>query len=300
MLISSRPPVAPYRPALKTSDEVFEKNGELYRSFPNRPGYDELFLGSELPLPKLSPELQRQAATRLDKPGETELEYTHFSVIQNKERRTPMLTAVNLDGAQIEEVERDGKWVFDDRIAREHQTGNEAYKNNAIDRGHMVRRRDPMWGEKSFEGQDDTFVYTNAALQHADLNQREWLDLENYILDNAMTYDRKVTVFTGPVLAADDPKFDNKGKMSTPTRIPQAFFKVVAWKAPSGELKGQGYMMSQKDLIKKPQSQEEHEHVTNFKVYQVPLEKLEQMTQIDFGPLQDETQETRRLGQKPV
>jgi len=122
--------------------------GVMVRDFPNREGYQADFLGVNLPLPELEGDLAAQAAPLKD--GSHELKYTHFSVIQHMERRSPLLTAVNIDGAQYAEHERDGKWVFDSRIDRKYQLGNEAYSNNSIDRGHMVRRRDPMWPGRHF------------------------------------------------------------------------------------------------------------------------------------------------------
>ena len=87
-------------------------------------------------------------------------------------------------------------------MSDEFQVGNELYKRNPLDRGHLVRRLDPAWGntrEEAVQAADDTFFYTNSTPQHSRLNQREWLRLEEYILDNAATHDLKVSVFTGPV-----------------------------------------------------------------------------------------------------
>ena len=273
----------------------YQKNGEMFRNFPGREGYAPDFLGVALPLPQLDDSIKNQAAPLLDDPTKNELKYTHFSVIQNKERCTPMLTAVNIDGAQYEEHERDGKWVFDGRIAREHQMGNEAYSNNAIDKGHMVRRRDPMWGPVADKGQDDTFVYTNAALQHADLNQKNWLDLENHVLESATAGHKKVTVFTGPVLKEDDPSFNNHGKMELPTKMPREFFKVVVWNEPGQGLKSESYVMSQADFMNKEQSHEPHIKLTEFETFRIPTTQLEAITHIDFGDLKDDCTRAQRV-----
>lgn len=253
-------------------------------------GYDPNFLGLELPMPKLMDSIKDQAAPLLADPSSSELKYTHFSVIQNKERRTPMLTAANVDGAQYNEQPRDGKWDFDRRIDTRYQTGNDAYSNNAFDRGHMVRRRDPMWGsnEVALKGSRDTFAFTNAALQHSSLNQHNWLDLENHILSLANHFDRKVTVFTGPVLKDSDPSFDNKGKMSTPTKIPMEFYKVMVWNEPGEGLKGEAFVMSQENFVKnRAGAPDRDDRLQDFTPFRVPLEKLEQMVQIDFGDIKD-------------
>lgn len=107
-------------------------NGELFRKFPDREGYNPDFLGVRLEMPTLDDSIKHLAAPLLSDPTKSELKYTHSSIVMNKERRTPLFTIVNIDGSQYQEFERDGKWVFDGRIAREHQMGNEAYSNNPI------------------------------------------------------------------------------------------------------------------------------------------------------------------------
>lgn len=242
--------------------------------FPGREGYDESFLGPTLPMPTLSPELQAQAAPLLSDPSSFQLDYTHFSVIQNKERRMPMLTAVNLDGAQHQKLEREAKWVLEGRIAREHQLGHEAYVDNVYDKGHMVRMMDTCWGELALQGSHDSFVYTNAAPQHQHLNQRSWLNLENSVLNEAVNSRKKMTVFTGPVLSPDDPLYDNNGKMELPTRMPQQFWKVIVWNEPETGLQSRSYLMSQTSDGSSP-----------IKASRVPLETVSQLTGIDFGPV---------------
>ena len=288
MNITAFQPTRQPLPRRKNHDEKPDRRGnEKFRDFPNREGYDDNFLGTRLELPQLTGDLARHAAPMKNDPKDIELEYTHFSVIQHKERRMPLLTAVNVDGAQYHEVERDGKWAFDARIDRRYQLGEEAYKNNPFDKGHMVRRRDPMWGNYAFEGSDDTFVFTNAALQHADLNQRRWLDLENSILESAVAQQKKINVYTGPVFDPKDPQFDNQGKMDMPTQMPRAFWKVVVWNEEGKGLKAEAYLMSQEDLIDKPQSTEEHVADPNIRPFQVPLDQVEKLTQLEFGAVED-------------
>lgn len=267
-------------------EKRIQVGNDWYRPYVDRKGYDENFLGEHLDLPKLDPSIKNQAAPRVDDPSRNELEYTNFSIVMNKDRKMPFFTAVNIDGAKAAEVERDGAWLFDPRIAREHQLGNEAYKNNPLDRGHMVRRKDAVWGENAEQGSTDTFVYTNAALQHEQLNQHEWLDLENRVLDKAKAEGQKMTVFTGPVFRDDDPSFDNNGRMQTPTKIPQDFWKVVAWKDPEKGLQSEAFLMTQKhDLAGNSGPELELTQESQFDMYRVPLEKLQELTKLDFGNL---------------
>ena len=267
-------------------EKRIQLGNDWFRPYENREGYDENFLGTRLEMPQLDPSVADQASKRIDDPNKSELEYTHFSIVQNKERKMPFFTAVNIDGAQVKDVERSGKWLFDPRIPREDQLGNEAYKQNDIDRGHMVRRRDSTWGTNAEQGSTDTFVYTNAALQHKDLNQDEWLDLEDRILNKADATDSKMTVFTGPVFRDDDPSFDNGGKMAEPTKIPQEFWKVVAWNDPEKGLQSEAFVMSQRaDLAGKGNPDEELVNEADFNMYRVPISQLEEMTKLKFPGL---------------
>lgn len=279
---------------LQDTSEV-EAVDEVTFHYPGREGYDTNFLGRELPLPSLSPELQEKAAPLLSDPSQSELKYTNFSIVINKERRQPFFTAVNIDGPNVVSVPRDGKWTIDGRIAREHQLGNEAYRNNPIDRGHQVRRRDAAWGEHAHRASNDTFAYTNAALQHGSLNQKEWLDLENHVLNTAVDSGMKLTVLTGPVLRDDDPKFDNGGRVEPATQMPQEFWKVVVWNDPAEGLKGSAFVLSQADYVGREALDDGSFEPGEFSVYQVPLDRLEKTTGLSFGPLADAGGDSRKI-----
>lgn len=169
------------------------------------------------------------------------LPYTHFSVSIDPERRLAAITAVNIDGALLREVARSDDWRLDERLPATSQTGPELYAGNDLDRGHLVRRRDPVWGEPAVAAQanSDTFHYTVCAPQTATLNQSKtlWLGLEDYLLDHARQYGQRLTVFTGCLFAADDPVYRG-------IAIPRRFFKIGCWKHDSG-LAATGYVLDQ-------------------------------------------------------
>jgi endonuclease G len=204
------------------------------------------------------------------------LPYTHFSVVMNGERRMPFYSAVNIDGTQLRRIPRGDTWFLDPRIPAEAQIGNEVYKNNDLDRGHMTRRLDPVWGTPGVAAQADadTFCYTNACPQHKDLNQKEWQQLEDYVLNNAGAHDLRVTVFTGPVFGEDDRPYRG-------VRLPSEFWKVVVIvREDTGELSATGYVLSQRDMISGLEFV-----FGEFKTYQVPLRRIEELTGLDLGRL---------------
>jgi endonuclease G len=246
-------------------------------------GYDPAFLHSAVPLPALTEEQRRNAAKRGGAvPGEdaTVLPYTHFSVVVNRVRQLAYYTAVNIDGAQLVALPRDrDRWFFDPRIAESEQIGEELYRRNALDRGHLVRRLDPVWGPEPDRPNGDTFHFTNCSPQHERFNQGSdlWQGLENYILDNADVRERRLTVFTGPVLDEDDPLY--KG-----VRLPLAFWKIVAYDRTDGSLAVAAYLLEQARLVEDLLAAEAR---FDPGMYRVGLTHLEERTGLDFRHLHD-------------
>ena len=241
--------------------------------FVGRDGYDASFLGTGPLLPPAPGPTWGLAQARDDDTGQptTELKYRHFSVWMSDGRLLPLITAVNIDGMQSKRLGRDDKWFVDHRLPRTAQIDDAGYKNNPLDRGHMVRREDPVWGALDMAEQAnlDSFCFTNAAPQHEGLNQKDWLRLEDYVLSEARARGLKVSVFTGPVFADSDPLYRDL------VRIPQAFWKIVAVvDADSGTLSVTGYVLTQGDLIRDLTQ----EFVYGaFMTYQVPVALIGQM-----------------------
>lgn len=245
-------------------------------------GYAADFLGRPVPLPALTPEQRRNAAENAfaeDGADPTVLPYTHFSLVMNRSRQLAYYTAVNIDGAQSEDLERGrDTWYFDPRIAESEQIGEALYARNALDRGHLVRRLDPVWGPQARRGNDDTFHFTNCSPQHERFNQSGelWQGLENYILDHADAADRKVTVFTGPVFGARDPLY--KG-----VRLPLMFWKILVYLKGGESLVAAGYLLDQTRLIEDMLGREA---AFDAGVYRVRLSHLIDCTELDFAHLQ--------------
>ncbi|MGH9277971.1 MAG: DNA/RNA non-specific endonuclease [Acidimicrobiales bacterium] len=238
-----------------------------------RRGYSETFLGTDalaVPLPTLSDGQADNVAM---------LPYTHFSVAAHAPRRMALFTAVNIDGDKTHKIKRGrDTWSFDPRLVEDSQCGNFLYANNDLDRGHLVRRLDPAWGSKpdAEQAERDTFFFTNSTPQHAQFNQRLWLELEDYLLDHADTLDFKACVFTGPV-------FDDDDKAYRGIQLPEAYWKVaVMVHAERQALSATAYVVSQADLISNIEFV-----FGQVKTYQVPIARVEALTGLGFGPLKD-------------
>lgn len=242
--------------------------------YANSLGYDPNFLGQAVPLPTLSKKKQTDVVQLHDSAG-FELKYTHFSVVMSRSRRLAHFTAVNIDGGQLRPLERaEDRWYFDPRLDRTFQSGPELYSGNDLDRGHLVRRLDPVWGDNAAEANEDTFHFTNCAPQHKQLNQKTWLHLEEYILQNADLHNLKVNVFTGPVFRVDDMVY--RGEF----QIPAEFWKVVSIVKANGQLSATAYLQTQKNLIVDLEFA-----FGAYRTYQVAVARIERLTELDFGNL---------------
>lgn len=244
------------------------------RTISARDGYDIHFLGESLTVdfPAAKPDLQGEIA----EPGI--LHYTNFSILMHQSRRLAIFTAVNIDGENSMSLKRSRDvWSFDSRLDQDLQVGNEFYSRSGFDRGHLVRRLDPVWGSKSNEAEKDTFVFTNCTPQWPKFNQQMWLGLEDYLLESARTHGFKISVFTGPIFGDDDPEYRE-------VRIPRAYWKVaVMISESSGNPVAAGYVISQSELL--PPYVEFA--IGQFKTYQVKISFIESKTNLDFGDLKD-------------
>lgn len=267
--------------------------------YSNREGYDEGFLGGgvlSVQLPELSDELASKAAmvdaAKSDGKPAHVLPYHHFSVVLNKERKLALFTAVNIDGGTERRLKRDSdSWSLDPRIPADLQTGEAVYKDNQLDRGHLVRRLDPCWGNSEAVakgGNDDTFHFTNCAPQHEKFNRNAttWAGMEDHILDHADNEDFKVNVFTGPVLADNDVLYRG-------VKMPRQFWKVVTMAKNPGGLSATAYLLSQEELVGDlkevaPVAEGEEDFAFGaFKTFQVPVSEIEKLTGLSFGSLSD-------------
>ncbi len=203
------------------------------------------------------------------------LKYQHFSAIMSASRKMPMLTAVNLDGSKSKSLPRAQTWNYDGRLDEADQWGEELYSGNALDRGHMVRREDPVWGTpaEAIMANVDTFHYTNACPQMAGMNQKMWLGLENYVLSNARADGMRVNVYTGPFFTTDDLTY--RGAL-----IPRSFWKVVAIVLPNGRPSATAYKIDQNKEL------QDLEFVyAGYKTYQVSIQQVINGTHADFSAL---------------
>ncbi|MBS3921662.1 MAG: DNA/RNA non-specific endonuclease [Nitrosarchaeum sp.] len=236
-------------------------------------GFSTDFLSKKISLPKLSATNKKNAYFE----NENEvIDYTHFSLALNKIRKFAFWVAWNIDGGSIRRLSRKGlKFELDSQIPDEYQVGNELYENNRLDRGHIARRADLVWGslEEAKKANKDSFYYTNIAPQMDNYNQSRmngiWGRLENAVFDDTEVENLKVSLFGGPVFHENDIEYRG-------IKLPHEFWKVIIF-TENSKLKAKGFMLTQN------LDQLEVLELDEFKVYQVALSEIEQRCGLSFS-----------------
>jgi len=227
-------------------------------------GYNPKFLSVPVAEPKLN-----NSADAFKLNGSTTIDYTHFSLALSKARRFAIWVAWNIDGGSIKKLSRNGiDFVTDKRIPDNQQVGNSFYSNNRLDRGHIARRADLLWGSdaEAKQANKDSFFFTNIAPQMDNFNQSGqggvWGKLEDALFAEADVDNLRVSLFGGCVFRNEDRAYRDGIK------IPREFFKVLAF-VEGGKLKAKAFLLTQN------LSGLEAFELEPFKVYEVALEEIE-------------------------
>jgi endonuclease G len=235
-------------------------------------GYDPQFLAQRVPVPALREDLRADSVTIN---GSEVIPYTHFSLVLSMSRCLARWVAWNIDGGHLRRLPRKNiDFLKDPRIPAQFQTGNELYTGNRLDRGHIARRADLLWGtaQEAALANTDSFFFTNITPQKDDFNQSSrngiWGQLEDAVFADVDVDDLKVSVFGGPVFHDDDRRYRG-------TAIPREFWKVVVF-VEHGKLRTSAFLLTQNlDRL-------EALDLDEFRVYQVTISALQERTQISF------------------
>ncbi|HEX6346774.1 DNA/RNA non-specific endonuclease [Umezawaea sp.] len=243
-------------------------------------GYDADFLGTRVEAPALTASTKDDA---LLVGGTERIDYTHFSLAMSKSRRFALWVAWNVDGGSIQKLDRSGiPFVKDTRLPAESQVGDELYRNNRLDRGHLARRADLLWGSKAAarRANTDSFCFTNIAPQRDDFNQSArdglWGRLEDALYADVEVDDLRVSVSGGPVFGGDDRVFRG-------VALPREFWKVITF-AEAGVLRTSAFLLTQN------LDQLEALDLDEFRVFQVTIAELEQRTGLKFDQVLHDAQ----------
>ncbi|MFE7271885.1 DNA/RNA non-specific endonuclease [Streptomyces sp. NPDC057623] len=237
-------------------------------------GYDPGFLAEPIGTPQLNPSI-KDDAVRLD--GSEVVPYTHFSLALSSSRRFAFWVAWNIDGGTLKKLDRTGiDFVKDPRLPAAAQVSNELYKgrDNRLDRGHIARRADVVWGSlpEAKKANKDSFFYTNITPQMDDFNQSGrngiWGHLEDAVFEDVRVDELKVSVFGGPIFHEDDRVFRG-------VKLPREFWKVLVY-FEDGKLKCKAFLLTQN--LDVPEALE----LDEFRVFQVKLSEIRTRTHLRF------------------
>ncbi|MFQ6171079.1 DNA/RNA non-specific endonuclease [Oryzobacter sp. R7] len=178
----------------------------------------------------------------------------------------------------------------DPRVPEDHQTLDPVYADNRLDRGHVARRADLLWGplEEALRANSDSFHFTNITPQMDDFNQERlggsWGMLEAAILSAEGLRPRRLTLFGGPVLGADDPPY--RGLV----RIPREHWKVVVYRL-DGALRYRCFLLTQQV---DPDLRGAVGYLDEFDTWALPLPDLASRTGLTFPGLTGATGDPAR------
>lgn len=236
-------------------------------------GYDPDFLGTGVAAPEPGADLHDDVSPTVD--GGTVVAHTHFSLQMSASRRFALWVGWNIDGGSLKALSRRGiRFVKDPQLAEDVQVGDELYRDNDLDRGHLARRADLLWGSlpDAQRANRDSFYFTNVVPQMDDFNQSSrggvWGRLEDAVFADVEVEDLRVSVFGGPVFATDDRSYRGM-------RLPREYWKVIVF-CEAGALKARAFLLSQN------LDQLEGLDLDEFRVFQVTVPEIEARTGLRF------------------
>lgn len=242
-------------------------------------GYDPEFLpGSTVTQPAATTEdVAADLAPTLD--GGSVRHYRHYSLAMSRARRFCRWAAWNIDGARIVKLPRTDDFRLDPLFDAQFQIGEELYTNNRLDRGHVARRADLVWGtlDEAAAANTESFYFTNIAPMLDDFNRTSlgglWGGLEDAVFDAVEVAGLRMSAFGGPIFRESDP-------IHRGLRVPRSYWKAIAYV--EGEaLRSHAYVLTQDDL----EAAIESLGLEEFRIYQVPFGELVSATSLSFGAL---------------
>jgi endonuclease G len=197
----------------------------------------------------------------------------------SQSRKFARWVAWNIDGKAIQKISRTGiSFRKDPNLPATAQVGDELYSNNSLDKGHIARRADLVWGTpaEAAAANIDSFFFTNITPQHSKFNQSGakgiWGMLEDAIFADIDVNDLKISVMGGPVLSDSDPVYRN-------IKIPRQFWKIIYYRETNQTtVRAKAYLLSQGDLLNQLEALE----LPEFRVYEVSLTRITDLTGLKF------------------
>lgn len=192
------------------------------------------------------------------------IKHTHYALSYSEEHEQAEWVAYELtrDQLYIPNVERSGNFRPDPKV-RKASASTRDYRNSGYDRGHLAPAGDMAFSEKAMS---ESFYMSNMSPQIRNFNSGVWRELE----ENVRDWGKKFThlyIATGPVLTRGVRDQIGGNKVS----VPDEYYKVIL-DITEPEFKAIGFL-----IPNEVSTQPLHE-------YAVSIDKIEQLTGIDFFP----------------
>lgn len=249
-------------------------------NYDERDGYDEHFLGQDLPVPL--PTIPRATLQEFGQTAQNglRLKYYNYSVVFNKVRRLAYYSACNVRADLLKGSRpTTDDWFHDPRLGDsqppleiddswygQQRTFEADRRFNPFDRGHLCARNHLQWGHTDEEAKrngDESYHFTNCSPQHWQFNQNSrlnglWFATEDEVLK--LTAAKRLCVINGPVFEAprsrQEPdgqwRLDPNGERAPDpvfggVAVPKQFFKIIVWK--DQHLRCVGFVVTQEGLL---------------------------------------------------
>lgn len=144
---------------------------------------------------------------------------------------SPRWVAFNVDTRRTIRLRRgDSRFEFDPDIPQVWQTGEDAYRNNSYDRGHLMRRQDALVGptEEGARASEREISYYSVTVPQADeTNRTTWLAIEQYTTQLSARLGL-IHVVAGPVypdLTRENGAYLTLGRSRTV--VPQYLYRIL-------------------------------------------------------------------------
>lgn len=266
-------------------------------------GFQPNFIDSSVNIrfDKPLPNELRQFLPQVEGNTDGHLHYSGLSVLYNAQRRVPFLSAYNIDGKKkATGIRRASAFRQDPRIDADIQLSKKGFYDLRTDItefeiGHMAANDELAWGNSAQLQAYQTFHFPNSVPQAERLNTGIWKSLEGYIIREAATLktNKRISVFTGPVINGDDPFYNREPQF----QIPLLFYKVILFPTKDG-IRSTAFLMSHEQrmieqhmFVEDPLEMLESgagvgvREFMDFgyrKVFQINLSLIEDLTGLDF------------------
>ena len=186
---------------------------------------------------------------------------TGYTLAYDAKTRTPQWVAWELTKKETQgTVERSNDFQPDPDV-KGAKVVTKDYSHSGYDRGHMAPAADMKWSKKAMK---ESFYMSNICPQDHNLNTSDWSELENKSRQWARRYG-KVYIVCGPIYNGKRNEYIGDHRV----KVPDAFFKVVLINEKKKQC-AMGFYFENEAGERKLQE------------YLVPVDRLEQLTGMDF------------------